>query len=128
MGNHSYKGEGTFIAGGAGITPFISIFRQLRSKDEIGNSRLIFANKTKANIINEKEFSEMLGNSFINILSDEKTTEYAYGYVKEDFLKNSEIDLNKHFYVCGPQPMMDAIEKQLLHLHINQKLIVKEEF
>lgn len=128
MGNHRLQRRGTFIAGGAGITPFISIFRQLRSKDEIGNSRLIFANKTKANIINEKEFSEMLGNSFINILSDEKTTEYAYGYVTEDFLKNSGIDLNKHFYVCGPQPMMDAIEKQLLHLHINQKLIVKEEF
>ena len=38
----SYKGEGIFIAGGAGITPFLSIFRYLRSKNEINNNMLIF--------------------------------------------------------------------------------------
>src|SRR5665647_1968408 len=47
----SYKGEGVFIAGGAGITPFISIFRDLRTKHEIAGNTLIFANKTKADII-----------------------------------------------------------------------------
>lgn len=28
----SYKGEGVFVAGGAGITPFISIFKDLKKK------------------------------------------------------------------------------------------------
>lgn len=46
----SYKGKGVFIAGGAGITPFISIFRDLRAKDEISGNTLIFANKAKADI------------------------------------------------------------------------------
>ena len=50
----SYKGKGVFIAGGAGITPFISIFRDLRTKNEISGNTLIFANKTKADIILEK--------------------------------------------------------------------------
>lgn len=49
-GTIGYKGEGIFIAGGAGVTPFISIFRYLNSKNEIGNSKLIFANKTKADM------------------------------------------------------------------------------
>jgi ferredoxin-NADP reductase len=43
-----------FIARGAGVTPFISIFRYLRSKAEIGSNKLIFANKTKADIILER--------------------------------------------------------------------------
>ena len=30
-----YKGEGTFIAGGAGVTPFIAIFRDLARKGEL---------------------------------------------------------------------------------------------
>ena len=47
FGTIQYKGEGVFIAGGAGVTPFISIFRYLKSKNEIGNNKLIFANKTK---------------------------------------------------------------------------------
>ena len=36
-----YKGEGTFIAGGAGVTPFIAIFRQLRKDGTLGNNNVI---------------------------------------------------------------------------------------
>ena len=51
FGAIAYKNEGIFIAGGAGVTPFISIFRYLRSKNEIGDNKLIFANKTKDDLI-----------------------------------------------------------------------------
>lgn len=127
-GTIGYKGEGTFIAGGAGVTPFISIFRHLHSKNEIGANKLIFANRSEADIINEDEFKKMLGNNFINVLSDEQAEGYSHGYITEDFLKQSGIDLKKHVYVCGPPPMMDAIEQQLLNLNIDKQLIVKEEF
>src|SRR5665811_537800 len=76
FGAISYKGEGVFIAGGAGVTPFISIFRYLQSKKEIGNNKLIFANKTKADIILENEFKNLPGLEFINILSDEQADGY----------------------------------------------------
>jgi ferredoxin-NADP reductase len=71
FGAIAYKGEGVFIAGGAGITPFISIFRDLKAKKEIGKNMLLFANKTKADIILENEFEALLGDAFVNILSDE---------------------------------------------------------
>ena len=128
FGDIAYKGEGVFIAGGAGVTPFISIFRHLQSKNEIGNNKLIFANKTKADIILEEEFKSLLGKNFINILSDENIEGYANGYITEDFLKANIGDLNKNFYVCGPPPMMDAIEKMLANLHVDEKLIIKEAF
>lgn len=127
-GTIGYKGEGTFIAGGAGITPFISIFRHLHSNNEIGNNKLIFANKTKADIINRDEFRKMLGTNFINILSDEKTDEYAHGFITEDFLKKSISNLKGYIYLCGPEVMMDIIEKQLNNLGIKKEWIVKEEF
>ena len=50
-GTISYQGEGIFIAGGAGVTPFISIFRYLQSTDQLGDNKLLFANKTRADII-----------------------------------------------------------------------------
>ena len=106
FGAIQYKGEGVFIAGGAGVTPFISIFRYLKSKNEIGNNKLIFANKTKADIILEQEFKKLLGNNFINILSEDKADGYAYGYITEEFLKTSITDLSKKIYLCGPEPMM----------------------
>ncbi len=128
FGEISYKGEGVFIAGGAGVTPFISIFRQLQSKNETGDNKLIFSNKTKADIILEQEFKDLLGEHFINILSEEKLNGYANGQITEDFIKAHSGGINKLFYVCGPPPMMDAIEKQLKNLQVDENSIIKEAF
>lgn len=128
FGAIAYKNEGVFIAGGAGVTPFISIFRYLRSKNNIGGNKLIFANKTKDDIILKDEFNLVLGENFINILSDEEEKGYAHGYITENFLKAHITDFNKNIYLCGPPPMMDAVEKILSNLHIDEKLIIKEAF
>lgn len=128
FGAIAYKGEGIFIAGGAGVTPFICIFRYLQSKKKIGTNKLIFANKTKGDIILEDEFKELLSNNFINILSDEKQNGYAHGQITESFLKANSDSINQNFYVCGPPPMMEEVEKQLIQLKVNEKHIIKEEF
>jgi len=128
FGAISYKGEGVFIAGGAGVTPFISIFRDLHAKNKVGNNTLIFANKTKADILLEKEFTDLLGKNFINVLSGEKTDGYANGQITEDFLKAYVNSTTQHVYVCGPPPMMEAVQKQLSNLHIPKKAIVVEAF
>jgi ferredoxin-NADP reductase len=122
----SYKGKGVFIAGGAGITPFISIFRDLREKDELSGNTLIFANKTKADIILENELRYMLGDAFINILSDEKDNSYFHGMITEEFLKDNIGDSNRNFYLCGPPPMMDAVKKQLASLGAGENSITLE--
>jgi len=128
FGTINYKGEGIFIAGGAGITPFISILRALKDKNEIGENMLIYANKTKADIILEKEFDGILGDSFINILSDEEIDGYRDGKITKEFLKTNVANLNQHFYICGPPPMIESIEYQLIELGVDQNLIVKELF
>ena len=128
FGDIAYKGEGVFIAGGAGVTPFIAIFRHLQSKNELGDNKLIFANKTKRDIILEEEFNNLLGKNFINVLSDENIDGYANGYISEEFLKENIDDYSKYFYVCGPPPMMEAIEKMLSTLHVDEKLVIKEAF
>jgi ferredoxin-NADP reductase len=128
FGAIGYKNEGLFLAGGAGITPFVCIFRYLQSKNKIGENKLIFANKTKSDIILEEEFKTLLGKNFINILSDEKVDGYAHGQITESFLKDYIKDTTKNIYLCGPPPMMEAIEKFLTNLHFDKKLIIKEAF
>ncbi|HAQ21413.1 MAG TPA: flavodoxin reductase [Prolixibacteraceae bacterium] len=127
FGAIAYKGEGVFIAGGAGITPFICIFRYLQSKSETGDNKLIFANKTKEDIILALEFKKILGENFINILSEEVTDKYANGQIDENFLKANIADFGQQFYICGPPPMMEAIQKQLASLGVNKKNITVEE-
>ncbi len=122
----NFKGEGVFIAGGAGVTPFISILRDLHFKGRISGNMLIFANKTKADIILENELRQILDNAFINILSDEKADGYFHGMISKDFLKAQIRDLNRKFYVCGPLPMIDAVLKQLNDLGVSEELITIE--
>jgi predicted ferric reductase len=128
FGAIEYKGEGVFIAGGAGVTPFISIFRHLQAKKEIGTNKLIFANKTTDDIILLEEFENLLGDNFINILSDEKVNGYAHGLITENFLKPHFKSSINNVYVCGPPPMMETVEKQLKNLNVEEKRIIKEEF
>jgi ferredoxin-NADP reductase len=128
FGTITYLGEGIFIAGGAGVTPFICIFRDLQSKNKIGDNKLIFANKTQSDIILADEFNTLLGKNFINILSDEKVHGYAHGQITEEFLKVYVKDRKENIYVCGPPPMMEAIEKFLSDLRVDKKMIVKEVF
>lgn len=122
----SYKGEGIFIAGGAGVTPFLSIFRWLGSQKKVGRNKLIFANKTKADIIHEEEFKQLLGDSFINVLSDETIAEYEHGYITEDLIKKNVGTANGKFYVCGPPPMMDAVQKMLNNIGVGDDSVVVE--
>jgi ferredoxin-NADP reductase len=123
-----YRGEGVFIAGGSGITPFISILRDLKKKEKIGNNKLIFANKTKDDIILKPELSEMLGHNFINILSEEKANGYFHGFITKEFLKGHVEDFNRYFYLCGPPMMVLLIENYLNEFNVDKKLIVKEAF
>jgi ferredoxin-NADP reductase len=122
----SYKGEGIFIAGGAGVTPFIAIIRDLDARKQIGNNVLVFANKTRADIIDEPDFRRILGDRFVNILSDEKVNGYAHGMINEDFLKGNVKNFKQQFYVCGPPPMMDAVLGQLKQLGIGENAVTVE--
>lgn len=128
FGDINYKGEGVFIAGGAGVTPFIAIFKQLEKDDKIGNNKLIFANKTKADIILEEKFSHLLGSNFINILSEEKKSGYEHGFISASLIEKYINGNTNYFYLCGPEPMMQQVEKELAALGIAGEQIVKEAF
>lgn len=127
FGAIDYKGEGTFIAGGAGMTPFIAILRNLKKQNKIGTNKLIYANKTKGDIIIKKELEELLGDNFINILSKDEEKNYAHGRITDAFLKKHHVSFHNYIYLCGPPPMMEAVEKILKQEHLDTKLLVKED-
>ena len=121
-----YNGEGTFIAGGAGVTPFIAILRQLNVDGKVGNNKLLFSNKTAKDIILKDEFEQILGDNFINTLTDEKTAQYDNRMIDKDYLKENISDFSKNFYICGPPPMIDAVKKDLVALGAKDTVITVE--
>ncbi|KIA88195.1 FAD-binding oxidoreductase [Kaistella jeonii] len=128
FGDIYFKGAGIFIAGGAGITPFIAILKSLEKQNKIEGNKLIFANKHKADIILEAHYNALLGKNFINVLSKEEIEGYEHGYISEQLIKKYSEDNLKYYYLCGPPPMMNAVEGLLKTLGIAEEFIVKEGF
>ncbi|MDB4293432.1 flavodoxin reductase [Maribacter sp.] len=128
FGAIEYKGKGAFLAGGSGVTPFISIFKSLEAKKELSGNSLVFANKKKEDIFLKDAFESMLGSNYINLLSDESTEEYLKGHIDKYFLQKTFTDFNQYFYLCGPPEMTDEITIDLKDLGVPEKKIVVEEY
>lgn len=127
-GTINYKGVGTFIAGGAGITPFIAIIRNLKMKGEVKGNRLFFSNKTEKDIILEKELKSIFSKSnLILTLTREKANGYLNERIERNFLKKYLANYNQNFYVCGPKKMVEGIKKILDGLGASTDSIVFEE-
>ena len=122
-----YKGEGIFLAGGAGVTPFIAILRDLYSKDKIGNNKLFFSNKTTKDIILKDEFKKMLGDNFINIISEENAEGFYHGKIDKDYLQKHIENFKQPFYVCGPDAFMASILQALKELGAHPDSLVFEK-
>lgn len=122
-----YKEPGYFIAGGAGITPFIAILRTLYAEKRISGNKLFFSNKTAADIIYEAELVKILGDEARFILSREKNNLFEYGRIDKKFLQKNITDYNAHFYVCGPDPMVIEIVNTLQEIGASTDALVFEK-
>ena len=122
-----YKGPGYFIAGGAGITPFISILRNLKHEGSVGDNKLFYSNKTDKDIILADELKFILGENAHFTISRQKDSKYDQRRIDENFLKAEVNDFSKHFYVCGPDPMVLALTEMLKKLGASADTIVFEK-
>ena len=123
----NYKGKGVFIAAGAGITPFIAIFRQLCKDKTINSNRLFFSNKTSADIILKEEFEKMLGKDFINVLTKENVPGMHHGRIDKKYLQENIADFSQNFYLCGPDKFVESIHDILVDLGAKVDAVVIEK-
>lgn len=130
-GTISYEGKGVFIAGGAGITPFIAILRDLKMKGEIKGHRVIFSNKLEKDIIIRDELVEMFKdspNDLIFTLTQEKVAGLEHGRVNSEFIKRYVSDITStNFYVCGPRIMKTELIDTLKSLGAPVESLIFEQ-
>lgn len=123
----AYKGAGYFLAGGAGITPFIAILRQLNKDNKVNGNQLFFSNQTSSDIILHEELEAILGNNAHFLLTREDHAEYEKGRIDKSFLTKQITDFNKPFYICGPDAMVNALTHTLGEFGVTPESLVFEQ-
>ncbi len=127
------------IAGGVGITPFLSVLRSFRSQNADNEILLIWANKTLKDIFAKSELDEMareLNLRVVHVLSREKSPlppsdkaiSYTSGHVTHELIEEQVKSPTASFYLCGPPPMQDAVITALQSCGFSTDSIQKEAF
>jgi hypothetical protein len=127
FGAINYKGPGLFIAGGAGITPFIAILRQLHQNGKLNDCTLLFANKSLDDIILRDELGKMLGKNFINILDVSSDPNIKEGHIDKAMLQRYAKGNNQYYYICGPDKFIEVMIQYLNELGVSNAQIVIEQ-
>jgi ferredoxin-NADP reductase len=123
----TYKGKGFFIAGGAGITPFIAILRQLHYEKKIEGNSLIFSNKYADDIILDDELTTMLSTNYYKLLTRQQVIGFLDRRINEALLIKIIKDFDQYFYVCGPDSFVADISEKLEVLGAKTETVVTEK-
>lgn len=126
-GTIHYDKPGAFIAGGAGITPFIAILRDLQAKHEIQGNSLYFSVKASDDVILGDEFRDMLGDAFHVVLTRENIMGFREKEIDRQYLIETVKNFSQHFYVCGPPEFTSTILGFLEELGASSDSLVFEK-
>ena len=136
FGTITDHGPGVMLAGGAGVTPFLSILRNRadpkpgrkgKADPALEGYSLHFSNKTPADVICEKEFRHLLGDH-VHFTCDEKSGPgYDDRMLDRDYLEDVIDDFGQRFYVCGPPAFVESLQEALVELGADEDRIVVEE-
>jgi predicted ferric reductase len=123
-----------FVAGGIGVTPVMSILRTMRDTGDERPIVLVYGNPDVESITFGEELDELtevLDLRVVHVLDDAPDCwSGESGFVDRELLeRNLPPDCRTYeFFVCGPEPLMDAAETALRDMGVSWRQIYTERF
>jgi len=123
-----------YIAGGSGITPFMSMIRDITDRGLDRKVYLFYGNSKLTDIIFHDELTRLANDfsDFFYIPVIEKASDNytgVCGLISGQILKQTLKDLSdKSFFLCGPKGLYDFCLPQLDHLDIPARKIRQEVY
>lgn len=136
--NSSNQKKYVLFAGGSGITPMMSIIKSTLFIEKQSEIILFYANRETDNVIFKNELDNIAKNNInLKIIYIFDNPPPNYPPEQSGLLDEQKINalLEKHqgnnaddYFICGPLPMMQLIEKTLQQLKVNPEKIHIEYF
>jgi predicted ferric reductase len=124
---HPHAQSYVFVAGGIGITPMMSMLRTLADRGDRRTLLLIYANNTWEDVAFREEIDSLrqrLDLRVVHVLRDPpEGWQGEQGFVSKDLLaRHLPPERSRdafEVFICGPKPMMDAVETALVELGVH---------
>ena len=122
-----------WIAGGIGITPFISMMRHAKAEKKSLSAVLFNCNKTEKDrlFVEELEHAEELGVTVVDVLLEAPASnmDYEVGFLTPEILKRRVADWNTAtYYISGSSGLVDAYSEMLRGMGVVRGRIVVDYF
>lgn len=103
------------VAGGAGITPFLSMAKSMLEGDEDYEMVLFYGARDEAHLAYKAELDAMSekGLRVVYVLSDEEKPGFEHGFVTAQLMEQYADLRQATFFLCGPKAMYDFVGSQL---------------
>ena len=115
------------LAGGSGITPFLSMAYAIRDGVEDFNLVLLFGSRDRANILFKEELDRIADQcpkfKVVHVLSDETAEGYEHGFITADMIKKyAPAGEPFSVYLCGPEAMYRFLRPEIDKLGLPERL------
>ena len=119
------------LAGGVGITPFMSMAYALRDGLEEFDLTILYGSRTESGIAYRKELDEVCAACdkvhVVHILSDEEKPGYEHGFITAELIKKYGGE-EYSIFMCGPQAMYHSLDTEIAKLGLRRKFVRRELF
>lgn len=122
------------LAGGSGITPFISMANAICDGDEDFEMTLLYGSRNYDNILFREELEELSKNDKIKVIhvlsaDDNAPAGTEKGFITADLIKKYAPENEAYsVFLCGPQQMYEFVDKELEKLNLLKKYVRHEMF
>ena len=118
------------LAGGSGITPFLSMACAIRDGLEDFRLTILFGSRKEENILFKKELDEVAAQcdkvKVVHVLSEEKKEGYENGFINAELIQKYAPDEPYSVFMCGPEAMYRFAEKEIASLGLAKKYVRRE--
>ncbi len=121
------------VAGGSGITPFLSMARAIDDGSEDFNLTLLYGAKTKDELVFKDELDAIAERNekvkVVYVLSEGRSRGFERGFIGADLIKKYAPEDGKYsIFACGPEGMYKFLGQEIPKLGLERKFVRMEMF
>ena len=115
------------LAGGSGITPFLSMAQAIEDGTEDFSLTLLFGSRDEKNILFREELDRIAAACpkfrVVHVLSDEEKEGFEHGFVTADLIKKYAPEGEQYsVFLCGPEAMYKFLRPEIAKLGLPERL------